>query len=343
MVEVKKEGIILEKTSLGFENDGVFNPAVIKEGNTVHLFYRAVRVGNYSTVGYCRLEGPLKVVERYDKPVLFPQFDYEIQGVEDPRIVKIDDTYYMSYCTHDDLNAIGALATSKDLKEWTKHGIITPLLTYDEFKTLTEVNIGLNEKYYRYYSDYKLRGFLDKKLYLWDKNIVFFPRRINNQLVYLHRIRPGIQIVKINSLQDLTKTFWETYMLNFKDNIVLDPKYQHEASYLGGGAPPIETKEGWVMIYHGVEDAPKGYIYNACAALLDLDHPQKEISRLKVALFKPENNYEQEGVVSNVVFPTGTAMFDERLYIYYGAADAKIAVASLNFNELLTELINSKS
>ena len=132
-------------------------------------------------------------------------------------------------------------------------------------------------------------------------------------------------------------------MLNFKDHIVLDPKYQHEASYLGGGAPPIETKEGWVMIYHGVEDAPKGYIYNACAALLDLDHPQKEISRLKVALFKPENTWEQEGVVNNVVFPTGTAMFDERLYIYYGAADAKIAVASLNFDELLTELINSKS
>ena len=75
MVEVKKEGIILEKTNLGFEDDGVFNPAVIKEGNTVHMFYRAVRTGNYSTVGYCRFEGPLKLVERHDKPILFPQFD----------------------------------------------------------------------------------------------------------------------------------------------------------------------------------------------------------------------------------------------------------------------------
>lgn len=343
MVEVKREGIILEKTELGFENDGVFNPAVIKEGNTVHMFYRAVRIGNYSTIGYCRLEGPLKVVERHDKPIIFPQFDYEIQGVEDPRIVKIEDTYYLSYCTHDDLNALGALATTKDLKEFTKHGIITPQITYDEFKALTEVNKGLNEKYFRYYQDYKLRGFLDKKLFLWDKNIVFFPRKIKGQLVYMHRIRPGIQIVKINSLQDLTKLFWENYFLNFDKNILLDPKYQHEASYIGGGAPPIETKDGWVMIYHGVEDAPRGFVYNACAALLDLDNPEKEISRLKVPLFTPDTKWEQQGVVSNVVFPTGTALFDERLYIYYGAADAKIAVASVNFNELLTELKNTKN
>ncbi len=343
MVEVKREGIILEKTQLGFEDDGVFNPAIIKEENTVHMFYRAVRKGNYSTIGYCRIEGATKVVERYDKPVLFPQFDYEIQGVEDPRIVKIDDTYYLSYCTHDDLNALGALATSKDLKEWTKHGIITPMLTYDEFKMLTEAKHVLNEKYFRYYADYKLRGLLDKKLYLWDKNIVFFPRKINNQLVYLHRIRPGIQLVKINALTDLTKKFWENYMLDFKNNLVLDPKYQHEASYIGGGAPPIETKHGWVMIYHGVEDTPRGYVYSACAALLELDNPEKEISRLKVALFSPESSWEREGVVDNVVFPTGTAMFGDRLYIYYGAADAKIAVASLVFNDLVTELLISKT
>jgi predicted GH43/DUF377 family glycosyl hydrolase len=305
------------------------------------MFYRAIRIGNYSTVGYCRLEEPLKIVERYDKPVLFPQFDYENQGVEDPRITKIEDTYYLSYCTHDDLNALGALATSKDLKEWTKHGIITPMLTYDEFKALTEVEHVLSEKYLRYYADYKLRGFLDKKLYLWDKNIVFFPRRINGKLVYFHRIRPGIQIVKIDAITDLTKAFWEKYMLNFKNNIVLDPKYQHEASYIGGGAPPIETKDGWVVIYHGVEDTPTGYCYTACAALLDLDDPQKEISRLKTPLFTPEYKWEQEGIVNNVVFPTGTAMFEDRLYIYYGAADAKIAAASLNFNDLVTELKNS--
>jgi len=59
MIEVKKEGIILYKTKLEFENEGVLNPAVIREGDSVHLFYRAVRKGNHSSIGYCRLDGPL--------------------------------------------------------------------------------------------------------------------------------------------------------------------------------------------------------------------------------------------------------------------------------------------
>ncbi len=71
MINVKKEGILLEKTTLDFENEGVLNPAAIKEGNDVHLFYRAVSNGNYSSIGYCKLNGPSKVEERYNKPLLF--------------------------------------------------------------------------------------------------------------------------------------------------------------------------------------------------------------------------------------------------------------------------------
>lgn len=62
MVTIQREGIILESTDFSFENESVMNPAVIAEGDTVHLFYRAVKEGNYSTIGYCRLEGPLNVV-----------------------------------------------------------------------------------------------------------------------------------------------------------------------------------------------------------------------------------------------------------------------------------------
>ncbi|MEG2070737.1 MAG: hypothetical protein RR034_05115 [Bacteroidales bacterium] len=97
MVHVKREGILLEKTDLAFENEGVMNPAIMSEGETIHLFYRAVREGNHSTIGYCRLEGPLQPVYRDEKPLLYPEFDYESQGVEDPRIVKIEDFYYMTY------------------------------------------------------------------------------------------------------------------------------------------------------------------------------------------------------------------------------------------------------
>ncbi|WP_449386636.1 glycoside hydrolase family 130 protein, partial [Chryseobacterium potabilaquae] len=114
-------------------------------------------------------------------------------------------------------------------------------------------------------------------------------------------------------------------------------------SYIGGGCPPIETEYGWLLIYHGVHDTIEGYVYSACAALLDLDRPEKEISRLPYPLFKPEEEWEQKGEVNNVCFPTGAIVEEDTLYIYYGAADKRIAVASLSISELLKVLLQYTS
>ncbi len=127
--------------------------------------------------------------------------------------------------------------------------------------------------------------------------------------------------------------------MNFQDYIVFDPEFRHESSYVGSGCPPIETADGWLLIYHGVERGEKGYIYSACAALLDLEDPRKVVSRLPYALFSPSAPWELKGEVNNVVFPTGTALFDDRLYIYYGAADTLIACASLSLSGLVAELL----
>lgn len=339
MTEVKKEGIILSKSILGFENEGVLNPAVIKEGDHVHLFYRAVSKGNYSSIGYCRFKGPLSVDERSDIPVIFPQFENESHGVEDPRIVKIEDMYYLTYTAFDGLNALGALAVSKDLIHFEKQGLIVPQISYEEFSHLAGSKSSVNEKYLRYNNHSHTTENPNKIKYLWDKNVIFFPRRINGKLFFLHRIRPDIQIVAVNDLHELTHEFWQNYFLNLSDCIVLSPKHKHEVSYIGGGCPPIETEYGWLLIYHGVHDTVKGYVYSACAALLDLENPGKEIARLPYALFKPELEWELKGEVNNVCFPTGTALFDDTLYIYYGAADEQIACASVSLSALLKELL----
>lgn len=340
MIEVKKEGILLKKTDLEFENEGVLNPAVIRDGNYVHLFYRAVRKGNYSSIGYCKLEGPLTVKERHTSPIILPHFDYESHGIEDPRIVKIDELYYMTFTAYDGINALGGLVTSTDLIHFEKQGLLVPQFTYNEFKLLVESKHPLNEKYIRYNSHNML---LDKKILIWDKNVIFFPRRINGKLYFLHRIRPDIQITAVNYLLDLTKEFWSNYFMHYDENIALTSKYDHEVSYIGGGCPPIETEHGWLLIYHGVHDTTKGYIYSACAALLDLENPQIEIARLPYPLFEPEHEWELHGEVNNVVFPTGTSLFDDTLYIYYGAADERIACASVSLSALLKELlINTK-
>ncbi len=334
MVRVTKEGVILEKTDREFENEGVLNPAVIAEGDTIHMFYRAVRIGNNSTLGYCRLSDPLTVAERFDHPVLYPENVYDSHGVEDPRIVKIEDTYYLSYTSYDGYQAMGSLALSKDLKHFDKKGLIVPEVNYKDFRQWVNASGKVNAKYFR---------FDQCSMILWDKNVIFFPRKIGGKIAFIHRIRPGIQIVFIDSLEDLTQDFWKDYFLNFARNILLDPKADHETSYIGGGCPPIETDQGWLLIYHSVRDTIEGYVYSACAALLDIEDPKKEIARLPYPLFEPETDWEQEGEVNNVCFPTGTVLKGDKLYIYYGAADECIACASLSLNELITELLNYKT
>ena len=340
MLEVIKKGILFEKTPIEFENSGVLNPGVIKQRELVHVFYRAVSFNNYSSIGYCKLEGPATILKRNKTPLIVPEFDYESHGVEDPRIVKIDELYYLSYTAYDGINALGALAISSDLIHWEKKGIIVPQLTYDEFNQLAPLeNILNHDKYSRYNDQHHLQATTEKEVLLWDKNLLFFPRKLNGKFYFLHRIKPDIQIlVGIEKLEDLTEEFWKNYFSNFKENIVLSSKFEHEISYIGGGCPPIETADGWLLIYHGVKDSLNGYIYSACASLLDLENPQKEIGRLPYPLFEPSKTWELKGEVNNVCFPTGTALFGDRLYIYYGAADDLIAYDSVSLSALLIEL-----
>jgi predicted GH43/DUF377 family glycosyl hydrolase len=332
MISVKKEGVLLRSTKFEFENEGVLNPATIREGDDVHLFYRAVRKGNYSTIGYCKLTGPLTVTKRSTEPVLSFKEDYESHGLEDPRIVQIDGLYYLTYIAYDSKDALGALATSTDLVSFERQGIIVPSVPYAQFLKLIQSNPKINSAYVNNYDSVNT--------VVMDKDLVFFPRRVNGKLTFLHRIKPGIQIVAVDSLDELTPAFWENYIQKLDENILLSPKYEHEIRYVGGGCPPVETEHGWVMIYHGVKDGPtKGFEYSACVALLDLDNPHKVISRLPYPLFKPEEDYELAGDVDDVVFPTGTTLFGDTLYIYYGAADDIIATASVSLSALVNELL----
>lgn len=339
MITVNKLGILLRKTEHNFECEGVLNPAVIKVKDTIHLFYRALTKDNYSTIGYCQLSSPLVVNHRNSEPILFPEAAYEYQGLEDPRIVEIEGVYYLTYTAFDGANALGALATSSDLIHWKKQGILVPQITYDEFEHFTAIDGKIQEKYIRFNDSQKINEHSGRKLFLWDKNLVFFPRKIDNKFCFLHRIKPDIQVVvAVESLAELTIDFWQKYFSHFLEHVVLAPKYEHEVSYIGNGCPPIETSDGWLLIYHGVHDTVEGYVYSACAALLDLKDPRKEIARLPYPLFFPEKEWELKGEVNNVCFPTGALLEGDTLYIYYGAADERIAVASLSLEALLAEL-----
>jgi predicted GH43/DUF377 family glycosyl hydrolase len=337
MVTVKNEGIILEKTSLAFENKGVFNPACIQVDDITHMFYRAVNQNGISSIGYCQLVDN-KVVKRLKKPVLFPEYEYEKKGVEDPRITLLEGTYYLLYTAHDGKNALISYATSKDLIHFAKQGLLSPKISYDEAEDIFRKS-KVRERYTMFEMFYKERG--GKNILLFEKDAALFPQKFGSKFALLHRILPGIQIIYFNNFSELREDRWRDYLKNLGEFIVLDPLFWFESRNVGGGCPPIETKDGWLIIYHTVEDTPFGKIYHAAAALLDLKNPLKVIGRLQTPLFSPKEKWERTGNVDNVVFPTGAVVVSGRVYIYYGAADQLIAAKSVNLAELLIDLKKS--
>lgn len=340
MIKVKREGVILRPTELDFENLSVFNPGILQEGNTVHMVYRAIDKNYISSLGYAKLEGPMKLVERWTKPFMSPRYAYEKKGIEDPRLVKIGDTVYMTYIVHDGRNALIAYSSGKDLFHLKRGGIISPQITYNKAAKLFGSS-KLKDDYYTYKSYYK--DYVGNNVIVWDKDGCFFPEKIKNEYVFMHRILPDVQIAPAKHIYLLkTKEYWERNIKKLSKFIVLEPNFGWETRHVGGGCPPIKTKHGWLLIYHGVEHFNSGRIYHAGAALLDLKNPRKVIARLPKPFMSPEKRYEESGHVGNVVFPTGTAIFKDRLYIYYGTADSDIAVASVNLEKFVAEILKYK-
>jgi len=336
MVKVQKLGVVLKPTDNLFERTAVLNPGIWQEGNTVHMFYRALDEDHCSTIGYARLEGPTNVVERWNEPILIGEYAYEIKGMEDPRIVKIGGTFYMFYIAHDGKNALTAYATSEDLHSFSKKGVISPLMSYREFDELNN-ELQLKDAYSFFASYYEKEAGED--VLIWHKDVFPFPRKIKGRYALLHRILPDIQITFFDSFDQLQQNeFWWEELKKLPEHVVLENKHWFESRSIGGGCPPLETKDGWLIIFHTVEARNQGRVYHACAALLDKDNPLEVIGRLHEPLFSPRETWETQGFVSNVVFPTGTALFGDTLYIYYGAADKRIAVASVSLSELIAEM-----
>ena len=334
---MKREGVILLPTKLPFEDRSVLNPAVWQDGNQVHVIYRAINEKFMSSLGYARLEGPLKVVERWDKQFLAPKYTFEKKGMEDPRIVRIGQTFYLVYVGHDGKNCLLAYYHGRDLFNLKSGGVISPKISYHRAGRLWR-SAKLKDQYYFFQAFYE--KYAGKDVLLWDKDGMMFPQKVNNKFVLLHRFFPDMQKVEFTSFNQLKSTeFWTDYLKHLDQNIVLETEFAFESRHIGGGAPPIKTKYGWLVIYHTTSEENEGRTYGGAAALLDKNDLTKVIARLPYPLLAPSTHYETTGEVNDVVFPTGTAIFGERLYIYYGSADKCICAASCRLDSLLAELL----
>lgn len=171
-----------------------------------------------------------------------------------------------------------------------------------------------------------------------DKDAALFPKRIDGRWALLHRPIATFPTTKANIWLSYSPdlSHWGSHCL------VLEARQGAwwDANKIGLSPPPIETPEGWLVIYHGVRSTPAGCVYRLGLALLDLENPCRVLLRGDEWVFGPEEPYERIGDVGDVVFPCG-AIVDpqmDELKLYYGAADTSIALATANLGEVLNWL-----
>ncbi|MBS7626735.1 glycosidase, partial [Candidatus Bathyarchaeota archaeon] len=139
-----------------------------------------------------------------------------------------------------------------------------------------------------------------------------------------HRIPPHIWVAYSDNLIDWRET-----------SIVLSPREGWEYFKIGGGTPPLKVKDGWLIIYHAVD---REWHYSLGAALIDMNNPEKVLRRSREPVLEPEEDYEVNGVVPNVVFTCGAVIRDNQILLYYGGADTVICVATAEVSDLVESL-----
>lgn len=305
--------------AVAWEAKDVFNPAAVVRDDTVWMIYRAEdSVGIFAGTSRLGLAWSLDGVhfQRLPTPVLYPDNDsmkvYEWEGgVEDPRIVESDDgRYILTYTAYDGKIARLCLASSPDLRHWTKHGLVFGSGKFRDTWSKSGAIVcrrkenrllatKVNGKYWMYWGDTNIFAATSDDLYHWKPVL-----DENGELLPVLSPRP--------------RSF---------DSQLVEP-----------GPPALLTDNGILLIYNsrnldagGDPSLPPGS-YTAGQVLLSVNDPLRVKDRLHRYFFKPEFDYEKTGQVGNVVFLEALVPFQNKWLLYYGTADSKIAAAVAPMN-----------
>jgi beta-1,2-mannosidase len=280
---------IISPRGNGWESAGTFNPAVVERGGKIVMLYRAQDKQGISRLGYAQSTDGIHFT-RKNKPVLSPSEPYEKDGgVEDPRLVHFGDTYYLTYTGYNKTDAQLCLATSKDLIQWERKGVIIP------------ANKG----------NWNVK---------WTKSGAIVPDRIDGKywMYFLGTSADGKDQAGLASSTDLvhwteaTPTPVLPVRTGMFDSRVAEP-----------GPAPILTPDGIVLIYNGADDK---LVYRTGVAIFDRSDPRKLLWRSDTPIFSPEKEWEKVGQVPNVVFVEGMVQQKDRYLFYYGGADKYVGV-----------------
>ena len=281
---------ILSPQGKGWESAGTFNPAVIEYEGRFVMLYRAQDAAGTSRLGYAESTDGTHFTRRAE-PVLSPEADYEIDGgVEDPRLQKFGDTFYLTYTGYNKKDAQLCMATSHDLIHWDRKGVLLPPYKGNWNRGWTKSGAIVPEKIDGKYWMYWLGTAADKT----DRMGVSYSTDL------LH----WTEATESPVLPRRTGKF---------DSRVVEP-----------GPPPIVTQSGIVLIYNGADDQ---LIYRTGVAVFDRKDPRKLLSRTDQPILAPEKEWEKVGQVPDVIFVEGMARQGKRWLFYYGGADKYVGVA----------------
>ncbi len=342
LFDVERLGVIMEpQPGNPLEVEGVLNPAgAVGPDGAYYLFPRLVGAGNYSRIGVARVRydasGCPNGVERLGV-ALEPETPYEIVkegvgGCEDPRITYLPcaDRYVMAYTALGLLGPHVALASSRDLTSWTRHGLVDFAYERDtDFNIYANKDAVLLPEPVRAPDGQLALAMLHRPLYeMWlgfdGQGCVPAPppAGVEDDL-------PSIWI-SYCPLSDLDWLNGDGAARFAQHHLLAAPAQEWEAYRVGGGTVPLRMPEGWLHFYHGVElFADGGRCYRAGALLLDHDDPRQVLARSQEPVFGPDTPEECVGVVNNVVFPTAVHERADGIDVYYGMADSRIGCAHL--------------
>jgi predicted GH43/DUF377 family glycosyl hydrolase len=304
----KENPIISPKADHPWEAKATFNPAAIYLGGKTHILYRTLSEDNTSSIGYASSEDGIHITERLAEPVYVPREDFEMKkisggnsGCEDPRLTQIGKEIYMCYTAYDSIGPPRVAITSISEKDFLAHN-------WNWKKPVLITPAGFD-----------------------DKDTCLFPEKLKDGYCILHRVGNEICGDYVKSLDFNADGIKKCIR-------ILGPRVNSwDDSKVGISAPPIKTKYGWLLLYHGVSRSHT--TYRVGAVLLDLKDPGIILARQTDVLFEPEEEYEKNGTINNVVFPCGMVVRKDILYIYYGGADKVTGVATMRLSIILEALV----
>jgi predicted GH43/DUF377 family glycosyl hydrolase len=317
---------------LSWESHAVFNPAAILYKGRVHLFYRALGSDGVSRFGYASSKDGINFDDRLPYPVFVPEnrvtasshypftsparlvyntSAYESGGgwggCEDPRAVQIDGRLYLTFNMFNGWNSMRVAFTSIDLED-----MIQKKWKWDSFTYLSRLG--------------------DRQ-----KNWVLFPEKINGKFAVFHNLDMGDPTrVHIAFLDDLNVYQSPTQDEAPDPHTLPDHIVAWHNRTRSAAAPPIKTRDGWLLFYHAMDkDDPDRY--KVGALLLDLKDPTKVLYRSAYPVLEPDEWYENDWK-PGIVYANGAVVKDGILLLYYGGGDKRIAVAYANLSDFLHKL-----